>query len=97
MMRAVRFHGRGDVRLDRVPVPRGPGPGEVRVGVAWTGVCGTDREEWRHGPLFIPAGAPHPVTGRLAPITMGHEVGRTDLPGVKVLVSAGLAPAAGVG
>ncbi|MFN8622850.1 MAG: alcohol dehydrogenase catalytic domain-containing protein [Chloroflexota bacterium] len=73
-MRAIRFHGNLDVRLDTVPVPRAPGEGEVRVGVAWTGVCGTDREEWRHGPLFVPAAAPHPLTGRVAPITMGHEI-----------------------
>lgn len=73
-MRAVRWHGRGDVRVDRVPLPPPPGPGQVRVAVAWTGVCGTDREEWRHGPLFIPADAPHPLTGMRAPVTLGHEI-----------------------
>ena len=73
-MRAVRWHGRDDVRVDRVPAPAAPGPGQVRVGVAWTGVCGTDREEWRHGPLFIPVATPHPLTGHVAPVTLGHEI-----------------------
>ena len=89
MMRAIRWHGRGDVRLDHVPVPPPPGPGEVRIAVAWTGICGTDREEWRHGPLFIPAGAPHRLTGVQAPLILGHEiVGHvvTVGPGVDALV-----------
>lgn len=73
-MRAVRWHGREDVRVDAVPVPAAPGPGQVRVAVAWTGICGTDREEWRHGPIFIPAGTPHPITGVAAPIVLGHEI-----------------------
>lgn len=73
-MKAVRWHGRGDVRLDEVPDPDPPGPGEVVVRVLLTGVCGTDFEEVRAGPLTIPADAPHPLTGRSAPITLGHEV-----------------------
>jgi len=73
-MRAVRWHGRDDVRVDRVARPQAPGPGQVRIAVAWTGICGTDREEWRHGPLFIPGNAPHPLTSAIAPITLGHEI-----------------------
>ncbi len=73
-MRAVRWHARGDVRLDLVPEAPAPGPGEVRVRVEWCGICGTDREEWRAGPLFIQTGDPHPLTGTVAPITLGHEV-----------------------
>lgn len=73
-MRAIRWHGRNDVRLDQVPVPPPPGPGEVRIAVAWSGICGTDREEWRRGPLFIAGDAPHPLTGKQAPMIMGHEL-----------------------
>jgi (R,R)-butanediol dehydrogenase / meso-butanediol dehydrogenase / diacetyl reductase len=70
---ALRWHGRGDVRLDDIdPLPP-PGPGEVQVQVRCCGICATDVEEFRNGPIFIPT-EPHPLTGRMAPITLGHEV-----------------------
>jgi (R,R)-butanediol dehydrogenase/meso-butanediol dehydrogenase/diacetyl reductase len=69
---ALRWHGRGDVRLDEVEEPP-PGPGEVRLRILSCGICGTDVEEYRSGPIFVPAEAPHPLTGRRAPITLGHE------------------------
>lgn len=72
-MLAVRWHARGDVRVEEVPPPPRPGPGEVQLQVSWCGICGTDLEEWRSGPLFIPAAAPHPVTGAQAPLILGHE------------------------
>jgi (R,R)-butanediol dehydrogenase/meso-butanediol dehydrogenase/diacetyl reductase len=38
------------------------------------GICGTDAEEFRSGPLFIPGAQPHPLTGVAAPVTLGHEL-----------------------
>lgn len=73
MMRALRWHARGDVRLDNVPRPAAPSDGEVQLRVLWCGVCGTDVEELRAGPIFIPL-EPHPLTGAYAPLTLGHEV-----------------------
>jgi (R,R)-butanediol dehydrogenase/meso-butanediol dehydrogenase/diacetyl reductase len=73
-MRAVVWHSRGDVRVEDVPEPPTPGPEEVKVAVEWCGICGTDVEEWRRGPRFVPVEAPHPVTGRKAPLILGHEV-----------------------
>ena len=70
-MLAVRWHGRGDVRVEEVPPPAPPGPGEVQLQVRWCGICGTDLEEWLSGPVFIPAAAPHPVTGARAPLVSG--------------------------
>jgi (R,R)-butanediol dehydrogenase / meso-butanediol dehydrogenase / diacetyl reductase len=70
---ALRWHGRGDVRLDEIEDPAPPGPGEVQLRPLWCGICGTDVEEYRSGPLFIPSGEPHPLTGCSAPITLGHE------------------------
>ncbi len=72
-MKAARFHGQGDIRIDDVPEPI-PGPGQVQVAVDWCGICGTDLHEYLEGPIFIPAkGAPHPITGQEVPVVMGHE------------------------
>jgi (R,R)-butanediol dehydrogenase/meso-butanediol dehydrogenase/diacetyl reductase len=72
-MKAARFHGPGDIRIDDVPEPT-PGPGQVQVAVDWCGICGTDLHEYLEGPIFIPPkGSPHPITGAEAPVVMGHE------------------------
>ncbi|MFE6736572.1 2,3-butanediol dehydrogenase [Microbacterium sp. NPDC057650] len=72
-MLALRWHGRGDVRLDEVAPPASPTRGWVTVRVRCCGICGTDIEEWRDGPIFMPVNRPDPLTGSLAPITLGHE------------------------
>ena len=72
-MRAARFYGPGDIRIDDMPEPT-PGRGQVQVAVDWCGICGTDLHEFLEGPIFIPAkGAPHPITGAELPIVLGHE------------------------
>jgi (R,R)-butanediol dehydrogenase/meso-butanediol dehydrogenase/diacetyl reductase len=72
-MKAARFHGPGDIRVEEVPEPQ-VGPGQVEVSVDWCGICGTDLHEYLEGPIFIPAkGAPHPITGQEMPVVMGHE------------------------
>ena len=72
-MKAARFHGPGDIRIDDVPEPQ-VGPGQVKVDVEWCGICGTDLHEYLEGPIFIPPkGSPHPITGKEAPVVMGHE------------------------
>src|SRR5690348_11662838 len=86
VMLAVRWHARGDVRVEEVPAPVLPGPGEVQLRVRWCGICGTDLEEWLSGPVFIPAAVPHPVTGARAPLVLGHEFA-----GVVVAAGAGVA------
>ena len=72
-MRALRWHARGDMRVDTVPTPRA-GPGEALVRVERVGLCGTDVEEYRTGPHDIPVHTPHPVSGAMAPMIPGHEV-----------------------
>ena len=52
-MKAARFHGPGDIRIDDVPEPK-VGPGQVKVDVEWCGICGTDLHEYLEGPIFIP-------------------------------------------
>jgi (R,R)-butanediol dehydrogenase / meso-butanediol dehydrogenase / diacetyl reductase len=72
-MKAARFYGPGDIRIDDIPEPQ-VRPGTVKVEVEWCGICGTDLHEFLEGPIFAPAeGAPHPLTGETVPITLGHE------------------------
>lgn len=71
-MKALVYHGRNDVRLEDFPEPRTLGAGEVRVRVKRAGICHTDYNEYRHGPLYV-AAQPHPRTGRSVPIVIGHE------------------------
>jgi (R,R)-butanediol dehydrogenase/meso-butanediol dehydrogenase/diacetyl reductase len=71
-MLAARWHGRGDVRVEEIADPGPPPPGWVRLRIGACGICGTDVEEYRLGPVLIPT-APHPLSGRAAPLTMGHE------------------------
>ena len=71
-MRAARYHGRADVRVEEVK-SASVGPGEVRIEVGACGICGSDLHEYAAGPIFVPDGTPHPVSGDRLPITMGHE------------------------
>lgn len=70
-MRAVRFYGKQDIRVDEIPEPTYL-PGQVIVAPAYCGICGSDLHEYLHGPLEYPA-TPHPLTGEKVPLTLGHE------------------------
>ncbi|SNR64866.1 (R,R)-butanediol dehydrogenase / meso-butanediol dehydrogenase / diacetyl reductase [Haloechinothrix alba] len=74
-MRAVIYNGREHVAVDEVPEPE-CGAGEVKVRVAHNGICGTDLHEYFAGPIFVPT-EPHPLTGRAAPLVLGHEFSGT--------------------
>lgn len=77
-MKAARYHGRGDIRVEDVPEPR-VGPGQVKVAVQWCGICGTDLHEYLDGPIFCPpTGAPHALTGEQMPVVLGHECAGVD-------------------
>lgn len=76
-MKAARYYGQKDIRIERIPEPD-LRPGTVAIDVAWCGICGTDLHEYLEGPIFIPpAGHPHPISGESAPITLGHEFSGT--------------------
>ncbi len=70
-MKAAVWHGYKDIRISDLPVPE-PKPGHVVIEVEWAGICGTDRHEYT-GPNFIPTTKPHRLTGKMAPLTIGHE------------------------
>ena len=71
-MRALRYHGREDVRIDDIDEPE-VRPGTVGVEVHANGLCGSDLHEYQGGPIFIPDDEPHPLTGETLPVVMGHE------------------------
>lgn len=72
-MQAAVWYAAKDLRVEEVPVPTINGPHAVKVKVAACGICGSDLHEYAAGPIFIPVGKPHPISGEQAPIIMGHE------------------------
>ena len=70
-MKAAGLHGYKYVRIEEGAEPT-PKKGQVKSAVDWAGICGTDRHEYE-GPNFIPVKKPHRLTGRVAPLIIGHE------------------------
>ena len=48
-MRAAILHGARDFRLEDIPAPSDPGPGEVLIRIASVGVCGSDLHTYTDG------------------------------------------------
>ncbi|MCT1550831.1 alcohol dehydrogenase catalytic domain-containing protein [Brevibacterium casei] len=76
-MKAVRLHGREDLRIDDVAEPT-VGPGEIMLKNAYVGICGSDVHLY-FAPEALPIDvfSPHPVTGAHLPQTLGHEFSGT--------------------
>ncbi|GHE06987.1 2,3-butanediol dehydrogenase [Klenkia taihuensis] len=74
-MRAVVYSGPKQVAITDV-AERPVGPGQVRLKVAFNGICGTDLHEYYAGPIFVPT-EPHPLTGEALPVVLGHEFSGT--------------------
>ena len=66
---AAFLHGARDLRLGGAPDPGEPGPGQARVRIAATGLCGSDIHFYLHGRIgdAAPAG----------PFILGHEFAGT--------------------
>ncbi|MFC5589644.1 2,3-butanediol dehydrogenase [Sporosarcina soli] len=71
-MKAAVWHGLKDIRVEDVEL-RALREDEVKVRVAWAGICGSDLHEYEEGPVFVPVDAKADLTGEVAPLTMGHE------------------------
>ncbi|MGI8334511.1 zinc-dependent alcohol dehydrogenase [Actinomadura scrupuli] len=98
MMRAARYHGPRDVRIESGPVPA-PGASEVLVRVLRSGICGTDASEYDHGPMMVPLRSRHPGSGHRGPIILGHEFAGLVVesgPGAEGLLGKRVATGAGV-
>lgn len=63
LMNAALFYGPGDVRFEKIEVPK-PGPGEVLVKIEAALTCGTDIKTYQRG---------HPKIIQRIPSTFGHE------------------------
>jgi (R,R)-butanediol dehydrogenase / meso-butanediol dehydrogenase / diacetyl reductase len=72
---AAVYHGVSDLRLEEVEEPTTQ-PGHVKLRVAYNGLCGTDLHEVFDSQRAIPS-EPHPLTGAMAPLVLGHEIGGT--------------------
>ena len=81
-MRAARFYGPGDVRVEEVPDPE-PGPGDVLVQVEVALTDGTDLKAFRRG---------HPVLLSDPPAPFGHEFCGIDVATGRRVVAANSAP-----
>lgn len=71
-MKAAVWHGLKDIRVEEVEL-RSLREDEVKVRVAWGGICGSDLHEYEEGPVFVPVDTKAELTGEMAPLTMGHE------------------------
>ncbi len=81
-MRALRFYGPGDLRLEEVPDPE-PGPGDAVVQVEVALTDGTDAKTFRRG---------HPLLLAETPSPFGHEFAGIDVATGQRVVAANSAP-----
>jgi L-iditol 2-dehydrogenase len=77
-VRALRFHGPGDLRVEEVPRPE-PGPGDVLVQIEVALTDGTDLKAFRRG---------HPVLLAELPSPFGHEFCGIDVATGRRVVAA---------
>ncbi len=72
-MKALRYYGRRDMRLEDVPIPE-PSDDEARLSIMYASICQTDVERWWHGPTM--------ARWQTEPKTVGHETsGRVEAVG----------------
>ncbi|HMK39568.1 MAG TPA: alcohol dehydrogenase catalytic domain-containing protein [Bacteroidota bacterium] len=64
-MIAVRLHGPRDLRVENLPDPESPGPGEVLLRVTASGICGSDLHSYNHARIGD--------TRLAGPLVLGHE------------------------
>jgi L-iditol 2-dehydrogenase len=65
MMLAARLYGPHDVRVDTIPEPPSPGPGEITLKVTAVGVCGSDLHTYQDARIGS--------TRVESPLILGHE------------------------
>ncbi|RLU79326.1 hypothetical protein CTZ27_37445 [Streptomyces griseocarneus] len=84
-MLAAVYHGPRDVRVQEWADPSPPGAHDIQLEVLRASICGTDVDEFLSGPHLVPLTAPHPASGHVGPLVLGHEiVGRVVAVGSEV-------------
>jgi L-iditol 2-dehydrogenase len=86
-LRALLYHGPGDLRVEEVPEPE-PGPGDVLVRVEVALTDGTDAKAFRRG---------HPLLLEQTPSPFGHEFCGIDVATGRRVVAANSAPCGACG
>jgi 2-desacetyl-2-hydroxyethyl bacteriochlorophyllide A dehydrogenase len=83
-MKALVFHGRENIRVEHVPIPKA-GPGEAVIRVTLTTICGTDlhivKGEYPVRPGLIIGHEPVGVIHELGAGVTGYEIGERVLAG----------------
>lgn len=74
-MKAVVYRGKGDLRVEELPVPE-PAPGEMLVKVDCCGICPTDLKKIERGLLPGPRVFGHEIAGRVAALGRGTRGAR---------------------
>ncbi|KAI0725437.1 alcohol dehydrogenase GroES domain protein [Fomitopsis betulina] len=74
-MKAVRYYGPGDMRVENIPEPV-TGDKQIKIKVC---LCGSDVHSWftLQTPVSPTMTTPHPTTRETLPVVMGHEFSGT--------------------
>lgn len=72
MMKAARWYAAKDIRVEETEVPF-VNANQVKIGVKFAGICGSDLHEYIDGPQLIPVEKPYPLNGHQGTTTLGHE------------------------
>lgn len=72
-MRALRYHGPGDLRVEHDVSEPECLPHQVKVRPAFCGICGSDLHAYLSDKVIPLRDVPHPLTGETWPIVFGHE------------------------
>ncbi len=83
-MKACVVHGRGDLRIDELPVPE-PEPGQLLVAVEYGGICGSDLHYYHDGAagdfrVVEPLVLGHEIVGRVASVGASADSRRAGVP-----------------
>lgn len=75
-MKGLLYYGREQLRYSEdIEEPQIKNPNDVKIKIAYSGICGTDLHEYLDGPIFFPQpnGGRSEISGKCLPLCPGHE------------------------